>query len=153
VNEAVLRRKPTEAIKTRLYCVNSAEMDEMWSYVNNKSEQRWLWYAIDHETSDLLAYALGPRKDDVFLSLKALLQPFSINTYYTDDWGAYERNLDRDQHVIGKQNTQKIERKNLTLRTRVKRLARRTICFSKTVLMHDIVIGLFINAHEFQRAF
>jgi hypothetical protein len=52
-------------------------------------------------------------------------------------------------HEIGKQNTQKIERKHLTLRTRIKRLARKTICFSKTVRMHDIVIGLFVNRYEF----
>ncbi|PZV05885.1 MAG: transposase, partial [Leptolyngbya sp.] len=43
----------------------------------------------------------------------------------------------------------KIERKHLTLRTRIKRLARKTICFSKSVLMHDVVIGLFINRYEF----
>jgi insertion element IS1 protein InsB len=43
----------------------------------------------------------------------------------------------------------KIERKHLTLRTRIKRLARRTICFSKSVLMHDVVIGLFINRFAF----
>jgi len=52
-------------------------------------------------------------------------------------------------HEIGKRNTQKIERKHLTLRTRIKRLARKTICFSKTILMHDIVIGLYINRYEF----
>ncbi|MBD2367916.1 transposase, partial [Leptolyngbya sp. FACHB-161] len=45
-----------------------------------------------------------------------------------------------------------IERKHLTLRTRIKRLARKTICFSKTEKMHDTVIGLFINRHEFGRA-
>ncbi|MBD2463520.1 transposase, partial [Oscillatoria sp. FACHB-1407] len=33
----------------------------------------------------------------------------------------------------GKANTQKIERKHLTLRTRIKRLVRKTICFSKSV--------------------
>jgi len=38
-----------------------------------------------------------------------------------------------------------IEGKNLTLRTRVKRLCRRTICFSKSIVMHDIVVGLVIN--------
>lgn len=42
-----------------------------------------------------------------------------------------------------------IERKHLTLRTRIKRLARKTICFSKSIEMHDIVIGLFINREEF----
>ncbi len=50
---------------------------------------------------------------------------------------------------IGKQNTQKIENKHLNLRTRIKRLVRKTICFSKTITMHDIVIGLFINRYEF----
>ena len=52
-------------------------------------------------------------------------------------------------HEASKSNTQKIERKNLTLRTRIKRLARKTICFSKSIQMHDVVIGLFINQHEF----
>ena len=37
------------------------------------------------------------------------------------------------------------------LRTRIKRLMRRTICFSKTERMHDLVIGLFINRYEFGR--
>jgi len=37
----------------------------------------------------------------------------------------------------------------LTLRTRIKRLARKTICFSKSPEMHDIVIGLFVNRYEF----
>ena len=37
-----------------------------------------------------------------------------------------------------------IERKHLTLRTRIKRLARKTICFSKSIWLHDVVIGLFI---------
>ena len=35
--------------------------------------------------------------------------------------------------------------KHIHLRTRIKRLVRRTICFSKTEQMHDLVIGLFVN--------
>lgn len=131
---------------------DEAEMDEMWSFVRDKSNQRWLWHAIDHRTGEVLAYVLGKRKDNVFKQLKALLEPFGINHYYTDDWGAYERHLDEKKHHVGKRNTQKIERKHLTLRTRIKRLARKTICFSKLERMHDIVIGLFINRYEFGRA-
>ena len=92
---------------------------------------------------------LGERKDRVFLELKGLLEPFGISRFYTDDWGAYQRHLDPEQPSIGKENTQKIERKHLTLRTRIKRLARKTICFSKIEEMHDIVIGLFVNRYEF----
>ena len=126
-----------------------AQIDEMGSYVGHKDNRRWLWHAIDRDTGSVLAYVFGERKDRVFLELKSLLEPFGINHFYTDDWGAYERNLDSEQHIIGKKNTQKIEPKHLTLRTRIKRLARKTICFSKLEKMHDIVIGLFINRHEF----
>ena len=38
------------------------------------------------------------------------------------------------------------------MRTRIKRLARKTICFSKLEQMHDIVIGLFIIRFEFENA-
>jgi insertion element IS1 protein InsB len=44
---------------------------------------------------------------------------------------------------------QKSESKHINLRTRLKRLVRRTICFAKTTAMHDLVIGLFINRYEF----
>jgi len=71
---------------------------------------------------------------------------------YTDHWGAYTRHLEPEIHSPGKRNTQKIERKHLTLRTRIKRLTRKTICFSKSVQMHDIVIGLFVNRYAFGRA-
>ena len=65
--------------------------------------------------------------DEVFLRLKALLEPFGLTRYYTDYWGAYMRHLDPDEHCPGKRNTQKIESKHINLRTRIKRLVRRTI--------------------------
>ena len=121
----------------------------MWSFVKTKKNQRWLWLAIDHETRAVLAFTFGQRKDEVFKKLKALLEPFGIVRFYTDDWGTYERNLAGYEHIISKKNTQKIERKNLTFRTRIKRLCRKTICYSKSVFMHDTVIALVINILEF----
>lgn len=131
--------------------VDEAEIDEMWSFVGKKKEQRWLWHAVDHRSGKVLAYVLGSRQDEVFLQLKALLEPFGIRQFYTDGWGAYARHLEPETHNPGKRNTQRIERKHLNLRTRIKRLARKTICFSKSIRMHDIVIGLFINRYEFGR--
>ena len=128
------------------------EADEMWSFVQSKKHQRWLWHAIDHSTGEILAYILASHEDEAFVRLKALLAPFGISQFYTDGWGAYERHLDPTEHTVGKRHTQTIERKHLTLRTRIKRLVRKTICFSESVVMHDIVIGLFINRFEFKRA-
>jgi insertion element IS1 protein InsB len=121
----------------------------MGRFVGSKKEQRWLWHAIDHVTGMVLAYVLAPHKDEALVKLMNLLKPFGIRRFFTDARGAYERILDPHTHLIGKKNTQKIERKHLTLRTRIKRLARKTICFSKSTVMHHIVIGLFINRYEF----
>lgn len=63
----------------------------------------------------------------------------------TDEWGSYARELPKEKHLTGKIFTQHIERNNLTLRTRIKRLARRTIRFSRSVELHEKVIGAFIE--------
>jgi insertion element IS1 protein InsB len=41
-----------------------------------------------------------------------------------------------------------IESTHINRRTRLKRLARRTLGFSQTTTMHDLVLGLFINRSE-----
>jgi insertion element IS1 protein InsB len=91
----------------------------------------------------------GRRQDDVFLKLQELLAPFGSTKFFPDSWGASARHLDAAQQQGGKANTQKIESKHRNLRTRIKRFVRRTICFSKTEHMPDLVIGLFINRYEF----
>jgi len=78
-------------------------------------------------------------KDAVFFQLQALLEPFGITRYYTDGLGAYERHIDPEQHEVGKEHTQKIEGKHINLQTRIKRLVRRTICFSKTEDQQDLL--------------
>ena len=159
VNQKLLKTIRPEQVEVEIYKVEeeeepepgikSSELDEMWSFVGDKKNPRWLWHAIDRRTGKVLAYVFGRRKDEVFLKLKELLEPFGIKKYCTDGWGAYERNLPESQHEVGKSKTQRIERKHLNLRTRIKRLARKTICFSKIEEMHDLVIGLFINRYEF----
>src|SRR5215475_6521455 len=117
----------------------TSELDAMWSYVRSKANPRWLWHAMDHHTGKVLAYGCGRRKDDVFLRLQELLAPFGITKFYTDGWGAYERHLAAEQHQGGKETTQKIETTHINLRTRIKRLVRRTLSFSKTAHRHDLV--------------
>jgi insertion element IS1 protein InsB len=109
--------------------VVDAELDEMWSFVSRKREPRWLWGALDHQTGRIVAYVFGRREDRAFLALKALLAPAGIRRFYTDGWGTYRRHLDPRRHVVGKRRTQQLERKHLTLRTRIKCLVRKTICF------------------------
>ena len=81
--------------------------------------------------------------------LPELLKPFGLVHFYTDAAGVYDRHLPATAQTVGKIHTQQIERKPLTLRTRLKRLARKTIGFSKSIFRHDTGIGLFVNRYEF----
>jgi insertion element IS1 protein InsB len=81
--------------------------------------------------------------------LLALLSKFNIAFYMTDAWPVYRTLLDSASHVVSKKYTQRIERHNLNLRTHLKRLTRRTICFSKSEEMHDKVIGWYLTINHY----
>ena len=69
-----------------------------------------------------------------------------ITCYFmTDVWSIYSSVLLAEKHIIGKRWTQRIESQNLNLRTHIKRLNRKTICFSKLPEMHDKVIGWYFH--------
>lgn len=150
VNPYIGSREIAVEIRHLFDSPRDVQADEQWSYVGNKSNQRWLWYAIDAATGCILSFVFGRRQDDMCQQLISNLQAFNIRTYYTDDWPSYAKYIPANQHAIGKKHMQKIENKNLLLRTRIKRLARKTICFSKSEILHDGVIGLFINRYCFQ---
>ncbi len=61
-------------ISLELVC-EEAEVDEQWSFVGKKANQRWLWHAVDHSTNTVVAFVLGKRTDEAFKELQALLEP------------------------------------------------------------------------------
>ncbi len=126
-----------ETITVEIRRVKAVEVHEMWCFVQRKAQQCWLWHAMDHLTGVVLAYVFGRRMNEIFGELQTLLTPFGLIRFSTDTTGAYDRHLPTAAHTVGKLHPQQIERKHLTVRTRIKRLARKTICFSKSVFMHD----------------
>ena len=154
VNEKFLETvKNEESTDIDVYIEESVEMDEMWSFYHDKKHQVWLWWAVDHKTNTPLAYTFGTREYKYLDELLKLLSGFHIGMVYADNNFAYSSRMSPDKLVTGKRNTQQIERNHLTLRTRIKRLARKTICFSKNVEIHKAVIGTFINIFFFGYAF
>ena len=124
----------------------STEWGEYWSFVSSKKNQKWVWYIVERKSGIIIAWENGRRKDEVLESLLASVEDIPINFCFTDDWGAYQRLFPYEyRQIIGKGNTWKIERKNLNFRTHIKRLNRKTICFSKNEQIHDNVIGMYIE--------
>ena len=54
MNQLRLNLLPPDDVDVVIQRVDEAEVDEMWSYVGKKHEQRWLWHAIDHYTGRVL---------------------------------------------------------------------------------------------------
>ena len=108
----------------------------------------WMENAANGE---VVAFVFGRCTHATFRQLLVLLKAAQIQVsgWITDAWWAYYDCLDQALRVEAKALLQSLERKHLTLRTHLKRLTRRTICFSKLVVVHDTLIGLFINHYFF----
>jgi insertion element IS1 protein InsB len=102
---------------------------------------------------EIIAYVFGTREHGVLQKLLFLLSKLNVEivTVFSDDNFAYHEFIPKNILYTGKRNTQRIERKHLTFRTRLKRLARKTICYSKSLKIHKTLFGLLINTLEFNR--
>ena len=98
----------------------------------------------------ILAWHNGKRGDKDFLALRELLKPYPVLKYHTDAWEPYSKYIPPDRHGIGRNRTRETERKNLNFRTHLKRLNRKTICFSKNEQIHDNVIGMYIERYYYK---
>ena len=63
VNTTLLKTLNLHEMTVDIERAGEAEMDEMWSFVGKKGNQRWLWHAIDHHTGTVLAYVFGRRTE------------------------------------------------------------------------------------------
>ncbi|XLS28385.1 IS1 family transposase [Flavobacteriaceae bacterium M23B6Z8] len=111
---------------------NNYEVDELWSFVRNKKNVIWITYAIERETSKVMGFYVGSKTKLTIKSLIDKLVSLQPKKIYTDKLNIYPCLVPKSIHKVFKYCTNKIERMNLTLRTHIKRLGRRTICFSKS---------------------
>ncbi|MCD1394790.1 IS1 family transposase, partial [Enterobacter cloacae] len=72
-----------------------------------------------------------------------------VVVWMTDGWPLYESRLKGELHVISKRYTQRIERHNLNLRQHLSRLGRKSLSFSKSVELHDKVVGHYLNIKHY----
>ena len=132
------------------------ELDELWSFVQQRRNKRWVWFALCRRTRQVLAYAIGPRDDATCRVLWSRIPArYRFGRLYTDFWESYANELPVGQHwPVGKEQgeTNHIERFNLTLRQRLARFVRKTLSFSKCDVMHELCLRLFLHDYNLQCA-
>jgi insertion element IS1 protein InsB len=128
------------------------EADEMWSFVLNKAQKRWLWLALCRRTRQIIAFYIGERDATAAQQLwQRIPYPYTLCPIYTDHYAPYETALPSLQHWAKPKSsgaTAHIERWNNSLRQRLARFVRKSLSFSKSDTMHHIMLEWFIIEHN-----
>jgi len=124
------------------------ELDELWSYVFKKANKQWVWLALCRRTRQIVAYFIGDRSEKSCRQLwQRIPESYKLCPSYSDFWDAYQKVFSTQTHQsVGKESgqTNHIERWNNTLRQRLARFVRKTLSFSKSEAVHDLVLRFFI---------
>ena len=114
------------------------EVDELWTYVGNKSNKVWRLYAYRRETGEIVCFVWGKRDLKTARTLKQKLVDLKVSygAIASDNWNSFITAFEGDNHLIGKKHTVGIEGNNCRLRHRIRRAFRKTCCFSKKMLNH-----------------
>lgn len=131
------------------------EADEIWSFVDNKANKRWIWLVMERRTRQIIAVHIGDRSEQ---SAQALWQKVPIEVkaqalVLTDNWDAYGLAIPKDQHTACEKQSGEvslIERFNCTIRQRVSRLVRKSLSFSKSEWFHEKAIKYFLAYYNQQ---
>jgi len=102
-------------------------------------------FATEPQRKSVVVYFNGRRTDQECHRLRKQMSRCQVSYFHTDGWPSYCRVLPQTRHSVSKGGTLQIERHNLNFRTRLKRLERRVICFSRSEELHDVVIKLFVH--------
>jgi insertion element IS1 protein InsB len=121
----------------------SLEVDELWTYINQKENEYWIAYAIDRRTRSVVDFVVGKRTKVTLKHLVDRLLHLNPKVIRTDKLTLYEYLIPKKLHHRGATVINRIERKNLSIRTHLKRLSRRTICFSRSLKMLESCLRIY----------
>lgn len=128
------------------------QADELWSFVQKKTQKRWIWVAYDPVHRLVIAYHIGGRGKKAAKKFWHKIPTILKDCFFeTDDWEAYRSIIPVEKHKIGKDLTFFIEGFNATIRARVSRLVRKTLSFSKLDKWHNLAIGWFFWQFNLER--
>ena len=128
------------------------ELDELWSFVLKKSNQRWVWIALCRRTRQVVAYFVGDRSEESCRQLwQRVPDAYKKCHSYSDFLAAYKKVLSSDTHQsVGKESgqTSLVERWNNTLRQRLAHFVRKALSFSKSDVFHEAGLSLYLHYYN-----
>jgi IS1 family transposase/transposase-like protein len=143
----VIRRIRRIANSMKSNCTNSTsgifEIDEVWTYVGKKTNDVWITYSLERGTRNILALSVGGRTRNNLQMVVNSTLAMNPSRLCTDRLNTYRGLVPSNLHLVGLPHTRRIERFNLNLRTHLKRLSRKTICFSRSLTMLEACLKIY----------
>ena len=118
------------------------EVDELKTYVGRKTNDHWICVAVERETGRPVDVAVGKRTKKTLAKVLDTLKLSEAEKVYTDGLDIYRSLLPKETHKVRPYHINKVERMNLDLRNSLKRLTRKTICYSKSRAMLEASVRL-----------
>ncbi len=119
------------------------QVDELFTRVRNKETKVCIAYSYNPKTKDILSLSVGRRNKTNLRKVIATLILGNAKKITTDKLNIYKEIIPKNIHSTKYRGINHIERNNLELRKNLKRLNRRTMCFSKTLSMLLAVVKIY----------
>ncbi|WP_291139666.1 IS1 family transposase [Flavobacterium sp. UBA7663] len=119
------------------------EVDEMRTFIGNKEKPVWIVYALEKQTKQVVSFSIGRRTKRTLQYVTNTLLLSNPKTIYTDKLVHYKLLLKDAVHSTRPFGTNHIERRNLSIRTHLKRLNRKTICFSRSYILLQCILRIY----------
>jgi IS1 family transposase/transposase-like protein len=119
------------------------EVDEMRTFIGKKSKLRWIVYALERETHRVVSFNVGMRTNKTLKRVIRSLELSNAKKIYTDKLKNYRYLIAKKLHNTVVHCTNHIERHNLSVRIHLKRLNRKTICFSRSLVVLMAVLKIY----------
>ena len=119
------------------------EVDEIRTFIRRKDKPIWVVYALERTTGTVANFWVGPRTNRTLCAVLKTLKLAEAKQIFTDGLKNYRYLIGKAAHRVKQYGTNRIERNNLTLRTHLKRLSRRTICFSRSLVVLSAVLRIY----------
>jgi insertion element IS1 protein InsB len=120
------------------------EVDELHTFVKNKRNSCYIIYALNRTSRRIIDFVVGARTKENISRVISSLNKQAPKQICTDKLNIYPGLIAASVHKAGSMITNHIERFNLTLRTHIKRLSRRTICYSKSKEMLENCLKIYL---------
>ena len=103
----------------------------------------WLVYAMERKSKKVITFYIGKRTNKTLNAVIKTLINAKADKIHTDKLKNYQYLIPSKIHSTQRFGTNYIERKHLSLRIHLKRLNRRTICFSKSSLVLSAILKIY----------